>query len=246
LLAQEVIDEYGDNVEFVEENFGESELADRFGVKRYPAVFVNEVLVARPSDFGFYGTEGKGSDRGRYTPWRDAKSHAKFKQDLKRMLDLAFQDSAALASTYGVEADTSLEIGSLPEFTLTDLQGQPIRSADLEGQVVVVEFWATWCPPCRSTLTWLDALQKENPNRLTVLAVAIESEDLAVRDMVTSMGLSQTVVKGSNDLAIQFGDITSVPTMFVFTPEGKTATVYYGAPPDLHEQAGTLIESLIR
>ena len=246
MLAQEVIQKYGGHVGFVEENFGESELADRFGVKRYPAVFVNEVLVARPSDFGFYGNKGRGSDRGRYTPWRDAKSHAKFKQDLKRMIDLAFRDSAALASTYGVESATSLEIESLPEFTLTDLQGHPIRSADLVGQVVVVEFWATWCPPCRSTLQWLDQLQEEYPDRLTILAVAIESEDHAVRNMVTSLGLSQTVVKGTTNLAIQFGDITSVPTLFVFDPEGKKASIYYGSPPDLHEQVGTLIDSLVR
>ena len=49
------------------ENYGDSELAKRFGVKRYPAIFVDDVLVATPKDFGWFGT-GEGKDEGRYAP----------------------------------------------------------------------------------------------------------------------------------------------------------------------------------
>ena len=63
-------------VRFVSENFGASKLAERFGVTRYPAVFVEDVLVARPNDFGFFG---RGEKSGRYTPWRNAASQARFK-----------------------------------------------------------------------------------------------------------------------------------------------------------------------
>ena len=58
----------------VVENYGSSELAKRYGVTRYPAIFVNDILVAKPKDFGFYG-KGEGGGDGRYTPWKDPKSY---------------------------------------------------------------------------------------------------------------------------------------------------------------------------
>ena len=76
---QEVAAKYPGKVTFVSENFGGSKLADQFGVKGYPAVFVDGVLVAAPREFGFFG-EVEGA--GRYAPWRNAANQAKFKDDL--------------------------------------------------------------------------------------------------------------------------------------------------------------------
>ena len=76
---------YPGRVTFVSENFGGSKLAERYGVKGYPAVFVDDVLVAVPRDFGYFG-EVEGS--GRYAPWKNADNQAKFKADLSRMIDL--------------------------------------------------------------------------------------------------------------------------------------------------------------
>lgn len=67
------------------ENFGASKLAEQFGVKGYPAIFVDDVLVAAPREFGYFG-EIEGA--GRYAPWRNADNQAKFKADLTRMIDL--------------------------------------------------------------------------------------------------------------------------------------------------------------
>ena len=90
---------YGDRAEFVEENFSDSVLAKKFGIRFYPAVFVNEVLIAKPSDFF-------GNTTGRYIPWREPKNQEKFRADLKRMIEIAFQDGGALAKE-GVAPDTS-------------------------------------------------------------------------------------------------------------------------------------------
>ena len=76
---------YPGRVDFVSENFGASKLAERFCVKGYPAVFVDNVLVASPREFGYFG-EKEGS--GRYAPWRSEASQAKFRADLTRMIDL--------------------------------------------------------------------------------------------------------------------------------------------------------------
>ena len=70
MLAQEVAGRYPGKVRFVEENFGESELADRFGVEQYPAIFVDEALIANPWDF----VDWPGTPKGRYVPWLEAAS----------------------------------------------------------------------------------------------------------------------------------------------------------------------------
>jgi hypothetical protein len=64
--------ESGGRVRFVAENYGDSELARRFGVTRYPAIFVGDVLVATPNDFGFYG-QGETESGGRYSPFKSAR-----------------------------------------------------------------------------------------------------------------------------------------------------------------------------
>src|SRR2546429_9755410 len=72
-------------------------------------------------------------------------------------------------------ADPPEQVAALPRFSLTDLQGKSLTAAEVEGRVVLVEFWATWCPPCRSTLEWLSALQRQHGDRIAVLALAVGS-----------------------------------------------------------------------
>ena len=78
---------FGGRARFVSENYGDSELAKRFGVTRYPAIFVDDVLVATPNDFGFYGKDEKG-EGGRYAPLKSAAAHDRFRGDLTRMIEL--------------------------------------------------------------------------------------------------------------------------------------------------------------
>lgn len=232
--------QFGGRVTFVSENFGGSKLAEKYGVKGYPAVFVDDVLVAAPREFGYFG-EVQGA--GRYAPWRNADSQARFKADLTRMVELVLAGRKDLAS--GAVAGPG-PIGALPKLTVNDLSGNPVSTADLAGRVVLVEFWATWCPPCRSTLGWLGELKKQYGDRIAVVAIAVESPDDKIREVVASHSADIRWTVANAAVAGAFGDITSVPTMFVFDREGRTARVIYGAPPDLHEQAGALIDRLLK
>ena len=169
MLVQEVAAKYPGRVTFVSEDFGASKLADRLGVKGYPAVFVDEVLVACPRDFGYF-REVEGL--GRYAPWKNAENQAKFETDLTRMIHLILASRKDVVQRENAAASSALnEIATLPKLKLHDLSGQPLTAEQLAGRVVLVEFWATWCPPCRSTLDWLGELKRKYGDRVAVLAL---------------------------------------------------------------------------
>jgi len=239
-----VVQGYGGKARFVSENYGDSELAKRFGVTRYPAIFVDDVLVATPNDFGFYGPGDK-HEGGRYAPLKSAAAHDRFRSDLTRMIDLELAGKKDAARALAVPAAPKA-IAAIPAFDVVGLDGKRIRAADLAGKVVLVEIWATWCPPCRGTLGWLGELKKKYGDRLEVVAVAIESEDAQVRKLTAELGLPLRWVMGTPELARSFGDVSAVPTLFLFDDGGKTVEVFYGAPPTLHGAAETKLAGLLR
>jgi len=227
--------------EFVEETFSNSPLAKKFGITFYPAVFVNEVLIAKPNDFF-------GNQPGRYKPWRDPKNQEKFRGDLTRMIQLALTNEGELAKA-GLAPDAAggpEQLTQLPEVLLTALTGEPVDLQSFKGHVTLVEFWAEWCPPCRSTLAWLGETKRKYGDRLNVLGIAVESEEGKIREIAGSLNLPYLNAMGSPETALKFGDILSVPTLFIFDAQGKVAQVFYGAPPDLHQQVNTAIEKLLK
>ena len=235
---KDVTEQYGGRVEFVSVNWGESKLAERYGVKRYPVVFVDDVLVAQPDDFGWYGAKGK------YTPWKEKASHEKFKRDLTRMIDLVLRGQKEIVRAENAGALKEAEITELPGFNVTDLAGRQVEAAKLKGRVVIVEFWATWCPPCLSTLSHLGEIKRRRGDTIEVIAIAVESKEPDVRALTAKLGGQVNFVMGSEELAAPFGTLGNVPRMFVFDRQGKTAGVYYGATPDLHEKLERLLNSL--
>jgi cytochrome c biogenesis protein CcmG/thiol:disulfide interchange protein DsbE len=245
LLAQSVVRSYEGKAKFVVENYGDSQLARRFGVTRYPAIFVDDILVAKPKDFGFYG-KGEGGGDGKYTPWKDPKSHEHFRSDLKRMIDLLLADKKEELRKEKAEGDSTGQIATLPKFTLQDLDGKPITADQLAGKAVLIEFWATWCPPCRGTLSWLGQMKQKYGDRLAILAIAIESEDADVKDVASKLNLPLMWGMGNPEIARSFGDISAVPTLFLFNAQGEAAATFFGAPPDLHERAEQMLEKVVR
>ena len=243
MLAQSVVQDFGGKARFVVENYGDSDLAKRFGVTRYPAIFVDDVLVATPNDFGFYG-KGETESGGRYAPLKSVEAHTRFRGDLTRMIDLVLAGKKDTARA-GAATAAANEIAELPALALVDLDGKPISRETLVGRVVLVEFWATWCPPCRGTLAWLGDLKKRFGDRVAIVAIAVESEGASVKKVAADLGIPIAWAMGSPEIARAFGDLGGVPTLFLFDESGRRVETFYGAPPTLHASAEAKIQSLL-
>lgn len=235
---RDVVDRYGGEVGYTVENWGESALAARLGIDRYPAVFVDDAVFALPRDLGFYGANGA---TGRYTPWRDPANHARFRQDLIKLLDRVL---AGEKVEHGGTPRQDEKLARVPAFSLSALDGKALSQADLSGHPAVIEFWATWCVPCRTTLPFLGKLAAEHPE-LRVLAIAVESEEKEVRAAAASLPASMSVALGTPEVARAFGDLTAVPTTFVVDAEGKVVSAIYGSPPGIEEQLRRAVEPLL-
>ena len=239
-----MVEDFGGRVSFVEENYGASERAARLGIRRYPAILVDDVIVATPKDFGFYG-KGEGDGDGRYAPLRSEASHTRFRADLSRVISLMLAGRAREARALAAPADTG-EVGTLPPIALTDLEGRTIVPADLAGRVVLVDFWATWCPPCRGTLAWLGRVKQTYGDRVVVLALAVESDEADVRRLAAELKLPVRWAMRTPALLRAFGDVSAVPTLLMFDRTGKASGAFYGSSAHIHEEADALLATLLR
>jgi thiol-disulfide isomerase/thioredoxin len=118
----------------------------------------------------------------------------------------------------------------VPGFTVTDLEGKTVSFADLKGKVVLVNFWATWCPPCRAEIPDLVALQDKYRGKLVILGVS-EDEDATPAE-VKAFGVEQKmnypIVMKTPELAKIFKGVSALPTTFVIDPEGKIRQRHVG------------------
>src|SRR3954451_12500146 len=108
-------------------------------------------------------------------------------------------------------------------FTVTDLDGKTVSIADLKGKVVLVNFWATWCPPCRAEIPDLVKLQEKYRDKLVILGIS-EDEDASPQE-VKAFGAEQKmnypIVMKTPELSKVFKGVSALPTTFVIDPEGK-------------------------
>jgi thiol-disulfide isomerase/thioredoxin len=204
---------------------------------------VDDVIVATPKDFGFYG-KGEGEGDGRYAPLKSDASHARFRADLSRVVSLLLAGRTAEAQALAVPADTG-ELASLPDVSFTDLDGKTLAPSDLAGRVVLVDFWATWGLPCRGRLAWLGKVKEKYGERVAVLALAIESDEADVRKLAGDLKAPVHWAMRTPAVLRAFGDVSAVPTLFVFDERGKAAGAFYGSTPKIHHEADELLAALL-
>src|SRR5262245_22300363 len=129
----------------------------------------------------------------------------------------------------GVEVQWSDRPVPMPALNLVDLDGRPISKASLAGKVVLLNFWATWCGPCREEIPMLAALQKHYGDRLAIIGLSIdESPAEDVKAFAVELGVNYPVVMSTRALEAEFGGITAVPSTFVIDPQGRILQRHLG------------------
>lgn len=123
----------------------------------------------------------------------------------------------------------SASTASADAFVFKDLQGHEQRLQDYRGKWVLVNFWATWCPPCLEEIPDLVALHESHKNTdLVVIGVALDSTKESVVEFVAKKKISYPIVFGNYELAAQVGEVEALPTSYLFDPKGKLVSYQQG------------------
>ncbi len=122
---------------------------------------------------------------------------------------------------------------SAPEFELKDVEGNLYRSASAQGTVRLVDFWATWCAPCRQEIPMFKDLHAAyGPKGFTLVGIAMDDEGVEkVKPYVDEMKIPYLTLIGNEDVVDAFGGVFGFPTKFLIDREGRIVETWVGEVP---------------
>ena len=133
---------------------------------------------------------------------------------------------------------------AVSDFKLQDLNGKTVKLSDFKGKPVLLDFWATWCPPCRAAIPGLEKLHKNYSGKgLVVLSISLDEGDWdSVKSFAAEHGITYPVLKGTEDVSSQF-QVRTIPMLVIINKEGKIVKRYlgYGDDDELEKDIKTVL-----
>jgi thiol-disulfide isomerase/thioredoxin len=138
-------------------------------------------------------------------------------------------------------AKSDMGNNAAPDFTLYTLDGEEVKLSDYLGKVVILDFWATWCAPCRKGIPDLISIQNEYKDDLVVIGISLDhpSTQDALVPFIKSYGINYPVVLGNIEVSAAYGNIQAIPTSFIIDQEGNIVNKHIGLVPK-----STLVEEI--
>jgi len=135
-----------------------------------------------------------------------------------------------------------------PDFSLPNTDGKMVKLSDFKGKVVILDFWATWCPPCRKGIPDLVELKNKYKDKIEILGISIDeftrNSKGEVIPFMKEYKINYPILYGDMNITQLYGGIRAIPTSFVITPDTKIHAMYEGlVPKDAYVKD---IESLIK
>ena len=116
-----------------------------------------------------------------------------------------------------------------PDFKVEGLDGKPLSLAASRGKVILLNFWATWCGPCREEIPDLIALQQKYKDQLQIIALTVDEDNAAmVKKVVNASGINYPVAMSPSDVRMQYGGIGALPTSFILDTQGRIVQKHEG------------------
>ncbi len=136
---------------------------------------------------------------------------------------------------------------SAPDFTLKSAAGQNLRLRDLRGEVVLINFWATWCGPCRQEMPELNKLHAQFHNAgFTLLGVNIDDDPGAARELARKLGVSFPVLLDTDKRVSRLYDVDTMPATLIVDRNGKVRYVHRGYKPGVEATYQKQIRELLK
>ena len=117
-----------------------------------------------------------------------------------------------------------------PEFVLKDVNGATVRLSDYRGRVVLLNFWATWCGPCKLEVPWFIEFEQANKDRgFAVIGISMDEDGWAeVKPFLAEYNVNYRTVLGNDIIAQLYGGVEALPTSFLIDRDGRVASVHQG------------------
>lgn len=123
--------------------------------------------------------------------------------------------------------------GKAPDWELQDVDGKIVKSSDFKGKVVILDFWATWCPPCRAEIPSFINLQKKYEKQgLVIIGISSDEESSVVKRFMAANKINYPVVMADSKVSEAFGGVEAIPTTFVINPQGQIVSKHVGLTPE--------------
>jgi thiol-disulfide isomerase/thioredoxin len=140
---------------------------------------------------------------------------------------------APVATRAKASASSSSDYPLAPDFTLPELNGQKLSLSDYKGKVVLLDFWATWCGPCRMEIPGFVQLQnKYRDQGFTVIGVSLDADDEPVKEFYSEFKMNYPVaMNGDKKVDLLYGGIIGLPTAYLIGRDGRIYAKHPGAQP---------------
>lgn len=131
------------------------------------------------------------------------------------------------------EINTNQSTMKAPDFALQSVDGKKVKLSDYEGKIVVIDFWATWCGPCRRGVPDLVELQNQYKDNLVVIGISLDQEGTLedVKPFMKEFKINYPVVYGTQQVVMDYGNIQAIPTSFVIDQNGNVVNKHVGLVP---------------